>query len=402
MTISRAVAGHRIPILLLIVIAAASLLSCTLASGPAGPPYETVIEPLEVLAPSGNWIYGQIRRPDPTLYPHLVSPAVVLVPGGINPGRMEVHGQEALLLAREGMVVVCFNAEGRIDTMAPDDLRSEGDEDFNGFRHQDGLANIIRHVMELEYVDGGNIGLKSQSYGITMAAGCAGRYPELPIKYIVDGEGPPSSFVTCHGPRYLANDLRKYNIVLQIFERLATWQDNSEANLEWWYEREVLNFIGNFNGAYLRLQATWDHAQPPENVSQMALYDHPEGWPGGGPAWWHNKHTTDIVNAAVVGGVPWVRVNLPAQGNAVNATYDAEHSPIYLPGQLADQPWAVRAILEMVAMEQRQSLGGVPVHPALRIAAMTLHTVPTIRDVSEWDRGALRSRGVRAVYLDIA
>jgi len=50
-------------------------------------------------------------------------------------------------------------------------------------------------------------------------------------------------------------------------------------------------------------------------------------------------------------GVHWVRVNLPVQGNGVNATYDAEHSPTYLPGQLADQPWAVRAILEMAAME---------------------------------------------------
>jgi len=313
--------------------------------------FETIIEPFEVLGPTGNSIYGQLRRPDPSLYPDLVFPAVVLVSGGINPGRMEVHGQEAKLLASAGLVVVCFNAEGRIDTLSPDDLRSEGEEDFNGFRHQDGLASIIRYVMELEFVDADNIGLRSQSYGITMAAGCAGRYPELPIKYIVDGEGPPHSFVTCHGPRYLASDRQKYNTVLQIFGRLATWQDASQANLDWWYEREAINFIGDFAGAYLRLQATWDHAQPPENIAQVALYHHPERWLGGGPSWWHNKHTTDIINAAVAGGVPWVRVNLTRQGNGVNATYDAEHSPTYLPGQLADQPWAVRAILEMVEME---------------------------------------------------
>ena len=49
-------------------------------------------------------------------------------------------------------------------------------------------------------------------------------------------------------------------------------------------------------------------------------------------------------------GVPWVRVNSPGQRNDVNATYDNEYLPTYLPGQLADQSWAVRA-LEMVAME---------------------------------------------------
>jgi hypothetical protein len=149
------------------------------------------IEPFEVLGPTGNSIYGQLRRPDPSLYPGLVFPAVVLVSGGINPGRMEVHSQEAKLVASAGLVVVCFNAEGRMDTLAPDDLQSEGEEDFNGFRHQDGLASIIRHVMDLDYVEADNIGLRSQSYGITMVAGCAGRHPELPIKYIVDGEGPP-------------------------------------------------------------------------------------------------------------------------------------------------------------------------------------------------------------------
>jgi hypothetical protein len=66
------------------------------------------------------------------------------------------------------------------------------------------------------------------------------------------------------------------------------------------------------------------------------------------PLWWQNKHTMDIVGAAIEGGVPWVRVNLPEQGNEVNATYDQEHPPVYLPGRLADGgPWGVRAVLEM-------------------------------------------------------
>ena len=46
-----------------------------------------------------------------------------------------------------------------------------------------------------------------------------------------------------------------------------------------------------------------------------------------------------------------MRVNLPEQGNPVNATYDVDHQPVFLPGELADKPWGVRAILEMARME---------------------------------------------------
>jgi hypothetical protein len=312
--------------------------------------YETIVEEFDILAPSGNRLYGMIRRPDPSQYPDLCFPGVVLVPGGINPGRLMALGQEAKVLAGAGMVVATFNAEGRADS-SPEDTRSEGTEDYNGYRHQDGLCAIVQYVMNLPYVISDNVGIASQSYGITMAAGCVARHPEIPIKYLVDGEGPPYSFVTCHGPRSLAGDVQKYETVGDIFGRQATWQDDSPENLEWWAEREAINFIGDFRGYYLRLQATWDHAQPPESEAEIASYTHPNGWPGGGPAWYHNKHTSDIVNAAVEGGVPWVRVNLVEQSNPVNAAYNFQNQPVYLPGRLADRPWAVFAILEMVRME---------------------------------------------------
>jgi len=57
----------------------------------------------------------------------------------------------------------------------------------------------------------------------------------------------------------------------------------------------------------------------------------------------------------VPGGVRWVSVNLPPQGNAVNATYDVDHPPTYLLGRLADQPWAVRAILGLAGLLQDRS-----------------------------------------------
>jgi hypothetical protein len=58
-----------------------------------------------------------------------------------------------------------------------------------------------------------------------------------------------------------------------------------------------------------------------------------------------------MVNAAVAGGVPWVRANLAEQGNAINSTYDAGNQPVYLPGRLADSPWTVLAVLEMAGMD---------------------------------------------------
>jgi hypothetical protein len=282
-----------------------------------------------------------IRRPDPSLYSNLCFPAVVVVPGGINPGRLLALGQEAKVLAETGVVVVTFNAEGRVDT-SPEDIRSEGSEDYNGHRHQDGLCAIVKYTMDFDYTLPDNVGIRTQSYGITMAAGCTARHPEIPIKYIVDGEGPPSSFVTCHEPRALDNDPSndKHEIVYGILGHYSTTRDPSPENKAFWSEREAIDFIGDFNGFYLRLQAEWDHSQPPDNPSQKEAFHEP-------PIWWHNKHTTDIVNAALAGGVPWVRVNLPEQGNPVNATYDLENSPTYLPGQLADKLWAVRAVFEM-------------------------------------------------------
>jgi len=307
--------------------------------------YDTILEEFEIVAPSGNTLYGMIRRPDPAKYSDKCFAAVVLVPGGINPGRMAALADEAKMLSAAGMVVITFNADGRVDSRTPDDKRSEGTEDTNGFRNQDGLCAITEYAMALPYVVAGNVGISSQSYGITMAAGCIGRHPDLPVKYLVDGEGPPDSFVTCKEPWGLDGDPSNDEVetIFGILGRYSTYHDPSPENAAFWAEREAIRFIGAFRGRYLRMQATWDHAQPPSDESGVAAFTLP-------PMWWQNKHAMDIVNAAVLGGVPWVRVNLPEQGNAVNATFDMSRPPVYLPGMLEEKPWKVRAVLEMARM----------------------------------------------------
>jgi hypothetical protein len=183
-----------------------------------------------------------------------------------------------------------------------------------------------------------------------MAAGCAARHPDLPIKYIVDGEGPSSSFVTVQEPWALYSPPDhpfhdKYQTVHGVLGHYSTHRDPSPENLAFWEEREAVRFIGGFNGMYLRLQAAWDHSQPPGRPEDVEMFHQP-------PTWWQGKHTCDMVNAAIEGGVPWVRVNLAGQGNAVNQKFDADRQPVYLPGELNDNPMIpVQAVLEMVLAE---------------------------------------------------
>jgi hypothetical protein len=313
-------------------------------------PYETILEAFSLTNRNGERIEGLIRRPDPDRYPSLAFAAVVKVPGGINPGRSEALTPEVIALAEAGMVVVTFNAEGRVDRRNPEDITSEGTEDYNGSGNQDTLAEIVRYTMELPYVIPTNVGIRTQSYGITMAAGCVARHPDLEIKYIVDGEGPPSSFVTVQEPwaKFSPPDHpnhNKYEIVREILGHYSTQRDPSAENQAFWSEREAIHFIGEFNGMYLRLQGEWDHSQPPSQPAELEMFHQP-------PIWWQGKHTCDMVNAALDGGVPWVRVNLSEQGNPVNVRCSVDNMPVFIAGELnSDVLIPVYAVLELARAE---------------------------------------------------
>lgn len=312
--------------------------------------YQTILEEFSIQNRHGEEIQGIIRRPDPDLYPKMRFAAVIKVPGGINPGRSEALTPEAIALAEAGMVVITFNAEGRFDSRNPDDIPSQGTENYNGFENQDTLAEIFEYTAQLPYVISDNVGIRSQSYGITMAAGCAARHPELMIKYIVDGEGPPNSFVTVQEPRAIFSPpghpfQDKYQTVYGILGHFSLQRDPSDENQAFWEEREAIHFIGSFNGMYLRLQGEWDHSQPPGTPDEIETFHQP-------PIWWQGKHTCDIVNAALDGGAPWVRVNLSEQGNPVNARCAVDKMPVFIPGELNNNPLLpVAAVIEMARAE---------------------------------------------------
>lgn len=221
---------------------------------------------------SGANIFVKVVRPKSWVSGSL--PTLILVPGGM--GTLPL--QKAVHLASLGYAVILFDPEGR--------GQSEGKEDYDGFIHQDGLAEVIRAAAALPGVDAQRLGLVSYSYGITMASGALARYPDLPVRFLIDWEGPADRYDT-------TSDCQPNTDI--------PWPPCKDD--AFWAQREAINFIGQIRVPYQRLQSEKDHVQPDV------------------------LHALRMVNAAAQGSSPWVRLNeLPA-----NQTYDMEHPPTMLP-----------------------------------------------------------------------
>ncbi|MBN2547945.1 MAG: hypothetical protein JXB15_02215 [Anaerolineales bacterium] len=217
-------------------------------------------------------LFVQVQYPDN--WNGQALPTLVLVPGGTAAG----DPQKARQLVDLGFIVIVFDADGR--------GHSQGVEDMNGYVHQDGLAAIIRSTLTIPGVDIQQIGLLSYSYGITMASGALARYPDLPVKFLIDWEGPANRFDTTVGCKPNPRN---------------QWPDCADEAA--WAQREAETFISQIRVPYQRVQSEIDHVQP--DVS----------------------NAIDMINAAVQGGVPWVRLNdYPA-----NQTYDINNPPAMIP-----------------------------------------------------------------------
>lgn len=223
---------------------------------------------------SGAELYVQLSYPRGWNGERL--PTLVLVPGGTS----VTEPQHAERLAQAGFTVVRFDPDGR--------GRSQGQEDLGGFIQQDGLAEIIRAATGMPGVDANKIAIISYSYGVTMATGALARYPDLPVRFLIDWEGPADRYDTtsdCSGnTRHI-------------------WPDcNDDAA---WAQREALTFVAQLRIPYQRVQSSTDHVQP--DVS----------------------HAINMINAAIQGGVPWTRLNLEAP----NQRYDPQNPPAMLPDE---------------------------------------------------------------------
>ena len=209
-------------------------------------------------------------------------------------------------------MVASFNPEGR---GREGEDRSEGEETCQGPNQQEDLKAVVEYLAALPYVDVDNIGVISFSGGSLLAGPALGRWPELPVAYWVDGEGPHDGSIILRAP----------------CGHPSTRVDPSPGNLAFWAERAPVRFIGNFRGMYLRVQAEVDHAQGD-----------------------YHEHALAMVAAALAGGVPWVRVNGDDIGNPVNAYYpldDPSRWPAWIPGRLRDQPGGEYGVLARYARE---------------------------------------------------
>jgi pimeloyl-ACP methyl ester carboxylesterase len=248
---------------------------------------------------SGAQLYMRVVRPQS--WGGEALPTLILIPGGNGDSSsfFTPPQNQAQRLADSGFVVVGFDPDGR--------GQSEGEEDYGGFVHQDGLAAVIQQAAALPEVDPLSIGLVSYSYGVTMASGVLARHPDLPVIFLIDWEGPAGRNDTggCDADH--------------IGHLIGIGECGDEA---FWSQREALTFIAQIKIPYQRIQSEKDHVQP------------------------DNAHAATMINAAVNGSAPWVRLN----DLEPNQAYDLNALPAMLPEEMDRQrdELVIRYALELL------------------------------------------------------
>ena len=205
-------------------------------------------------------------------------------------------------LLEKGIMTVDFAPQGR--------GASEGDDNHHGFVHQDDLKAIVDFVSGLSFVQKDNIGLLSYSYGVVLATGALARYPEMPVAFLIDWEGP-----SCPGKdlqRGLANDeawvyetIRFFNNGRELApEELSHFllHGGSIFDEAYWAERDASRFAADIPCPYLRVQFDQDHVQGSSKAHMIA-----------------------IINAATMNSGQWTRCN----DNPPNIIYSEEELSQY-------------------------------------------------------------------------
>ena len=195
---------------------------------------------------SGARLYVRVIQPQG--WDRGALPALVAIPGGTGDSSDFLDPPDRVQgIADGGFAVIVFDPDGR--------GRSEGEEDQNGYTHQDGLAEIVRFVATLPEVDETQIGIVSWSYGVTMATGALARHPDLPVRFLIDWEGPANRDDTggCGD------------------DAVGHLQGHPCDDEEFWREREASIFALDLRVPYQRLQSAKDHAQPDNDHAVLMI-----------------------------------------------------------------------------------------------------------------------------------
>jgi hypothetical protein len=211
-------------------------------------------------------------------------PVLIGIPGA--DGMFGIDPELEAGLVDMGVMAVDFAPQGRGD--------SEGEDNYNGEVHQDDLKALVDFVSSLSYIQEDNIGILTYSYGIVMATGALSRYPEMPVAFLIDWEGP-----ACPG-RDLQRGLENHEpwaeaIVFKLSGKLEmSPEEYSELQIHggsisdeaYWQERDAARFIKDLPCPYVRVQFDTDHALGP--------YKH---------------HMVELINAATENSGQWTRCN---------------------------------------------------------------------------------------------
>lgn len=242
---------------------------------------------------SGAKLWGKVYYPPVTGQKY---PGLVIVPGGLGFGSNLDNTPKGKLsdYAKEGFVVMVFDPDGR--------GKSQGQENYNGIIHQDGLNELLKKLVNDPYVDTSNIGVYTSSLGITLGAGALGRYPDNPtVHYLIDGEGPSDRFY-----------ITKFNDP----NFLKMFAGHTTDDVEWWSEREAYRSIQTYGGMYVRLQTSMDHVHRENKGHALMMIENATGKQYGGK-----------------GFCLWTRIN--GEENPENKVFSEKNPPKWLtPGSL--------------------------------------------------------------------
>jgi hypothetical protein len=250
---------------------------------------------LSIPSLNGNKIAIRIKKPEGD------GPFPVLIGVAGGDGMYAFQSELPTRLLEKGIMTVDFAPQGRGE--------SEGDDNHHGFVHQDDLKAIVDFVSGLDLVQKDNIGILSYSYGVVLATGALARYPDIPVAFLIDWEGP-----SCPGKdlqRGLENDEAWAYETIRFLNngREPAPEELSQLLLHggsifdeaYWAERDASRFAADLPCPYLRVQFDQDHAQGSSKTHMIA-----------------------IINAAMMNG-HWTRCN----DNPPNIIYSEEELSQY-------------------------------------------------------------------------
>jgi len=202
-------------------------------------------------------------------------PVLIGIAGGNDVYAFHREGSEQFLKAINALniLAVDFAPQGRSG--------SEGKDNYNGFVHQDDLKAIVDYLAKQQYVNKNMMGIISFSYGVALATGALSRYPDMPIQFLIDWEGPAAPGRDIR--RGFANKeawVKNKDVLSMIGidgvmtekKLLSTILHGGQiGNDDYWDERDASHFAAKLPCPYLRIQDEIDHVQGTSKAAMMAI-----------------------------------------------------------------------------------------------------------------------------------